>query len=112
MNEIISIVGGVAGLSTLILGVLAYFRWKPKHPVEVEAAELDNDKVKWDFQQKVIAEMNAELDRRDEYYRKDADRRDAECERRLKEVEQKMNGKMDGIISEIKDKCINNCFTK
>lgn len=103
------IVGGVLTAITGSAAVLItqYFQRRKtgaeadKTGAEATTVVISNDQTKWDFQQKVMEDMREELDRRD-----------GECEKRIKGVEENFNRKLEDVVAEIKKKCINDCFAK
>jgi predicted RNase H-like nuclease (RuvC/YqgF family) len=103
MNEALPIIGGIAGLSTLILGVLAYFKWKPKHPIDVRAAQVTIDTAKIENDNRVIKQLEEGYDRLSQEcnsLRKDVN----ECNRKHAEAEQQLR--------RIMSKCKLNCLVE
>jgi outer membrane murein-binding lipoprotein Lpp len=103
MIEVLPIIGGVAGLSTLILGVLAYFKWKPKHPIDVQSAQVTIDTAKIENDNRVIKQLEDGYDRLSQEcnsLRKDVN----ECNRKHAEAEKQLR--------RIMGKCKLNCLVE
>lgn len=118
MNELLPIVGGIAGLSTLILGVLAYFRWKPKHPIEVRAEEvkidggiLANTRQLVDQYKDALEYKDKEWTERFETERRNRSDQEAKCDERIAKLNREVS-EIRATVNRAKAKCEGGCFAK
>lgn len=126
MIEYMPWISGISGISALVGVVLMYFKWKPKHPVDVEAAEV---KIKTDRIQNenlAIAQLTAsheriskQIDTLEKALIKERQQRsaqEAQCDEKIAELNRKLESRqnqLDKVLSEIieaKQRCPEGCF--
>ena len=126
IEQALPIVGGLAGLTTLILGVLAYFKWKPKHPVDVKAAEVSIIAEHIKNEDQIIARYRGEIERLDKerdlmIKRLDTlekkqqtqlesySRQEADCAAKIGSLNRQIH-KLTEKIQRAENRCVDGCF--
>ena len=103
MELMLTILSGIGGLTGLVVGALAYFKWKPKHPVEVEAAEVKIQADRIANDNVVISQIKHDYER--------VSKRCDELEVKVNECNQK-HAEAEQQLQRIMLKCKLNCLVE
>jgi septin family protein len=113
-------------LSGGALGFVGYFRWKPKHPVDVKAAEVKINTDKINNDNLIIAQLIEDykrialhlktLEEKLSEERRQRSEQEAHCDEKIGELNRKLESRqnqLDKVMSEIvqaKNRCPEGCF--
>lgn len=121
IEQALPIVGGLAGLSTLVLGVLAYFKWKPKHPIEVKEAEVKIAAARLQNEDHIIERYRVELDRmtgrldsleqKQQTQLESHSRQEADCATKIARLNNQIH-ELTEKIQRAENRCVDGCFSK
>ena len=120
IEQALPIVGGIAGLSTLILGLLAYFKWKPKHPIEVKQAEVNIEAAKLKNEDQIIERYRAEfqrltgrldtLEKKQQIQLESHSRQEADCAAKIANLNRQIH-ELTEKIHRAENRCVDGCFS-